>query len=286
MTSGRERVDDGDEASGPASTDQSADALADRVAELEQALSDLRRETIRPPRGPLGLPRPPTPAEFVTFTERHAIPATIAFLEANVRALQALQAALRMARGVDETRDRTAEARARTAELGSRTLDALDDALEDLADAYREGSLPNDPEARSVLRDAQRLTDEIRGELDDARRTVTDHTTTAATTDRSTSGIEAATEGDTAENGRIDPEEVETELDVLRAEFRDDATTPTAEEPTGGDDSGPDVGAGGGPDEGGGDGPEGDDDSDDGAHHGSDEYGDDSHSSDDGPNDR
>lgn len=199
----------------------SSDELADRVDELESVIRDLRRETLEPPRGPLGLPRPPTPREFVDFTDRYAIPATIAFLEANIRALQALQAALRLARGADDTRETAITARDRTIDLGTRTLDALDTALDDLQAAYREGALPNDEDARRILEDARSLTDEIRVELDDAsgpgrhRRVDTDD-----------DGAGPSTNTERPLDPRVDPEEVETELDVLRDEFNDTDESP------------------------------------------------------------
>lgn len=239
MTSGERDPGDGaDEHS-----TESPDELADRVDELESTVRDLRAQALQPPRGPFGLPRPPTPREFVEFTDRFAIPATVAFLEANIKALQAFQATLRMLRGADEARERTATARARTAELGSKTLDALDSALNDLKHAYEEGTLPDDPEARSVLLDAQRLTDEIRDELSDVG------TTTGRTRAFGPRDELDATRGDATKDPRVDPEEVETELDVLRDEFGDetpdsDRTDESGDGDSGtGDDENPDTGA-------------------------------------------
>lgn len=230
--------------------------LADRVGELEDAVREIRRRTVRPPRGPFGLPRPPTPSEVLAFTDRHAIPATVAFLEANVRALEALQAALRLVRGADETRDQTRTARARTATLGSKTLDALDAALDDLQTTYREGGLPDDPAARSVLVDARRLTDEIREELSVEAHEADEDAHQAA-------DDSSDTRGTTTGDPRVDPAEVETELDVLRDEFGTDDTGGAG---VGGDEDGGGVGGaglGGDEDGGGVDGDEGrgDDDS-------------------------
>ena len=185
------------------------DELAARLTELESAITELRDRTVRPPRGPLGLPRPPTPREFVEYTDEHAIPATIAFLQANIRALQAFQAALKMLRGANRTRTRTSDARDRTMELGAKTLDALDSALDDLKDAYREGALPDDSEARSILTEAQRLTDEIRDEL---RFTAEPHQIDLQTGER-------RTRGEMTGDPRVDPTEVEAELDVLRDRY-------------------------------------------------------------------
>lgn len=197
--------------------------LAARLSELEDAVTELRDRSLRPPRGPLGLPRPPTPREFIEFTDRYAIPATIAFLEANIRALEAFQATLRVARGTEEASDRATAARERTAELGAKTLDALDAALEELKDAYQEGALPDDPESRSILQEAQRLTDEIRDEL----------RTTTGTRRRHTSKDSTGSRGESTKDPRVDPSEVETELDMLRDQYettRIDVMGPTDED--------------------------------------------------------
>lgn len=237
MTSDRDPSNDPNDGSGTTGRtgdEPNLDELADRVATLESTLRELRRESLRPPRGPFGLPRPPTPREFVEFTDRHAIPATIAFLEAHVRALQALRAALRLVRGADETRERTGDARARTAQVGRRALDALDAALDDFADALEEGRLPENAEARSVLVDAQRLTEELRDELEAA---VSE--TGAGTPDSVSPGADHQERSRGAETGdpRVDPSEVETELDVLRDEFGADESNDRSDDENGGGSS-------------------------------------------------
>ena len=197
--------------------------LAARLSELEDAVAELRDRSMRPRRGLFGLPRPPTPREFVELTDRYGIPATIAFLEANIRALEALQATLRVVRGSDDARDRAGEARERTAELGARTLDALDSALEELRDAYREGALPSDPESRSILQEAQRLTEEIR---DDLRATTESRR-------RRTGRDSTRTRGESTRDPRVDPSEVETELEMLRDQYKTtkiDVVGPTDED--------------------------------------------------------
>jgi HPt (histidine-containing phosphotransfer) domain-containing protein len=142
------------------------DDLETRVDELETTLAELRQE-LRPRRGPVGLPRPPRPREFLQFTERYALPTVIAMLEAQIRALEGLQAVLRaMDRGRDAN-ERVDSTRERAESLGRETLDALDRTLEDLRNAVETGGLPNSPEARNLLSDAQRLTEEIESELRD-----------------------------------------------------------------------------------------------------------------------
>lgn len=146
------------------------DDLEARVDELETTLREFRRE-LRPRRGPFGLPRPPRPGEFLRFTEQYALPTAIAMLEAQLRALEALRAVLRAmdrGRAASESASRTRE---RAESLGRETLNALDRALEDLQDAVETGGLPDSPEARDLLSDAQQLTDEIESELREARDT-------------------------------------------------------------------------------------------------------------------
>jgi len=222
-------------------TNANSRELEARIDDLESTLRELRRESLRPPRGPFGLPRPPTPREFAEFTDRHAIPTTIAFLEAHIRALQALQAALRVVRGADETRERTTEARARTEALGRRTIDALDSALDDFADVIEAGRLPEDGEARSVLVDARRLTEEIRAELETAKKSQDENTggSPASESSEQRDGVDSS-RGRETHDPRIDPSEIETELDVLRDEV--DADGAGDDEGDGaGDDEGDDA---------------------------------------------
>lgn len=165
--------------------------LEARVSELEATLAELRRE-LRPRRGPLGLPRPPRPEEVLRFTEQYALPTAIAVLEAQVRALEGVRAALRaMDRGREAT-ERTGRAREQAESLGRETLSTLDRALEDLQDAVETGGVPDSPEARNLLSDAQRLTDDIETELRDAQN---------------------------AERRRRDAAAVEEEIDILRDEI-------------------------------------------------------------------
>lgn len=147
--------------------------LEERIEELETMLRDLQGELRRPPRGPFGLPRPPTPREVLSFTGEYAIPTVVATLEANVRALKALQQIIRL---VDPEHDSTQEARS---ELGSRanrvsraTLDRLESTLDEVEGALTEGGLPREPGARRVLEDARRLSEDIREEVSAGRKRV------------------------------------------------------------------------------------------------------------------
>lgn len=195
------------------------DDLEERVDDLQHSLEELRREIEpRPPRGPGGLPRPPTPRELVRFADRQAIPTAIAVLEANVRALELLQAALRLSdpeRTATEGADRT---RVRAEELCRRSLDRLDDVLRDLQEAARDDTLPRDGDAREILQEARRLREEIAEGIGDAERERERNRTRSRERDRDRNqGRDRdADAGPEDEGVEID---VEDELDSIRAEL-------------------------------------------------------------------
>ncbi len=176
--------------------------LADATAELSETLEALRTELEAPPRGPLGLPRPPRPAELLRFTEQYTIPTVIALLEASIRALELLGAALRVADGrpLDAVTDRSADgsmgtsldvvgraSRDRLARTSRETLRRLDDALAELQSAA-EGD-PSSPELQGLLAEARELRAEVDTRLQDAVS-------------------ETARESDTGQRGRNGPTEV------------------------------------------------------------------------------
>ena len=151
-------------------TSRRDDELAERVADLEDTLTELRDEIRRPPRGPLGLPRPPTPRELIEFADDFAIPAAIAALEANIRALEVLQQALRLADPARTAREESRGARRRAEQVGRVTLEQVDRALDDLAEAIEGGGLPSDPEARSIIEEARGLSAEIEERIGESER--------------------------------------------------------------------------------------------------------------------
>ena len=145
-------------------------ALAAATEELAETLEALRAELEGPPRGPLGVPRPPAPRELFRFTEGYAIPALIAVLEANVRLFEALAAAMRVADGRpldggaldgESVGDRR---RGRLARTGQSALGTLENALEELAVALERGE-PSNPEALRLLEEARTLREEVEGRL-------------------------------------------------------------------------------------------------------------------------
>ncbi|WP_331232934.1 DUF7547 family protein [Natronorarus salvus] len=152
--------------------DERDDDLEEQVDELRRELSTLRDrlegEMRPPPTGPLGLPRPPTPGELIRFADEFAIPAAIAVLEANIKALELVRGALHLLdpdRGaVEGTR-----ARRRAESVGKSALTRLDRTVEDLQRALDEGTLPRDENAREIVEDARRLRGEIADRIDGSR---------------------------------------------------------------------------------------------------------------------
>jgi hypothetical protein len=144
--------------------------LARLAEDLSTTLAELRDEldVREPPRGPLGLPRPPTPRELLELTDEFAIPAVIAFLEANIRALEAFRAAIRLARAGEDVGERGRETRRRGERLGRDAIERLDDVLVDLQDAL--DGRPQDPAARTLADEARALRDEIDERLAESDR--------------------------------------------------------------------------------------------------------------------
>jgi len=202
-------------------------SLASAVDELADTLEDLRVQLREPPRGPLGVPRPPTPRELLRLTEGYTIPALVAFLETNVRMLELLAATLRVADGrpldvvdepgVLEAGSRTLEAAGRDgadglAAASRATLARLDDALVELQ-AAAEGDAPDDPEVHRLLSEAR----ELRAEVDER---LSEATTVQASGSHPTTGSageepEATAAGDEGIDGPVGVD-VEEELDTLR----------------------------------------------------------------------
>lgn len=154
--------------------------LADAASDLADTLDSLREELREPPRGPLGVPRPPRPGELLAMTERYTIPALIAVLETNIRLLELLAAAIRLTQGRPIDPDAKARLQAsefpvaggregvdRLAAASRTTLEKLDDALADLQEAAAGGS-PENPEAQRLLAEARDLRAEIDARLAEA----------------------------------------------------------------------------------------------------------------------
>lgn len=183
-----------------------------------------------------GPPRPPRPRTALRYAEREAIPTLIAFLEANVRALESLRALIRLVDGAEELDDRAAGRDpdpGTVQRVGERTVNRLDRVLADFQDAV-EGDSPN-PEARELLAEARALGEEIDARVREASGTgrpdgsgavrigVADAGGSAGPEDGAERGDEAET--DATEGGDetgADAVDVDAELDSLRRRVRGD----------------------------------------------------------------
>ncbi|PSP83222.1 hypothetical protein BRC83_07575 [Halobacteriales archaeon QS_1_68_17] len=193
--------------SDPGRDDREAD-LARLAGELARALGELQREL--EPRGPGGLPRPPTPRELLRFTDRVAIPAVILLLETNIRALRLLQRAIRLSEGRDDTRG---EVQRRAEAVSAATLERLDGTLSDLQAAL-EGQ-PTDDRARSLLAEARALRAEIDGEIRSAGR---------EESEAKDGGADPSGDDTDADTAAVDGDEVdvESELRSIKSELDGD----------------------------------------------------------------
>lgn len=189
------------------------DDLEERLDRLEETLEALRDELDdgRPDDGSSRMPGRAA-ERALRLTERVAVPAAVAALEANVRVLTFVQERLRELEG-REPRARGA-ARSPPSRVSEGVLERLDDALFRLEDAMADADLPQNAEARRLLERARDLNEEVRG------RVGTRPSGTSPTV------IEI---------------DVEEELD----EIRDDVEAESADEPDGGEVAGEDETAGG-----------------------------------------
>lgn len=201
-----------------------------------QSGSDRRREAGRREGPPL--PRPPGMREILRFTEQQTIPTLIAILEANIRLLRLAGAALRAVdpeRSAVEPREDGAVSRA--LDVGGRlSTDRLSSGLEELQSALS-GTEATNPEARQLLEEAERLSEDVREQLRQAeggRRRVDRGSDAGATKSApgDSSGpvqieVEDATENDDEESAEDDETDsgvdVDAELDSIRDEVRGDS---------------------------------------------------------------
>lgn len=211
--------------------DEEDDELAAAAEELAATLDELSGELRGAPRGPLGLPRPPTPTEVLRFAEGYAIPTIVAILEANIRVLDMLARVLRVADGrpLDGSGRDGIERASRT------TLQKLDGALSDIQTAI-EGGEPSNPDVARLLDEARSLREEIDDRLPEA---TAEPSTMDGTKDRSTHGSasdedtdgEAAVASDEDDGIKID---VDAELESIKQNVSD---SPDGDEEDDEDDS-------------------------------------------------
>ncbi len=141
------------------------DDLEARLDRLEATLEELRDTVLDDERVRSGRRAAKPAAETaLRLTERLALPAAVAALEANVRALTFVQDRLREL----EERDRTGEAPLEPSRVSERMLDRLDDALGGMERAIEDSSLPQNAEARRLLERARELNADVRDRVQEA----------------------------------------------------------------------------------------------------------------------
>lgn len=136
-------------------------AVTDLLGDLTMELRRLNREV-----EPEGGPRLPTREELSRLTSEVAIPALILLLKTQIRALQLLRRAIRIADGREPTTtDGTAgKVRDRAEQLGQTTLAQLDVVLDELQAAVE--ARPDDERAQELIDEARAIQGRIRSELD------------------------------------------------------------------------------------------------------------------------
>ncbi|WIV67284.1 DUF7547 family protein [Natrialbaceae archaeon AArc-T1-2] len=213
------------------------DELAEAIDELTATLRTLREELEPRRRSRL---RPPTPDELLRFSDEVALPALVAILEANLRALEAFQRGLQLFRREREIRDgadRAVEStRTQATELRRTTLDQLDGALTELQRAAGDGTLPRDRRARELIEQARDLREEVDRRLREAGADVE----TAEPTGKRIE-IDDGIDDETTDDPGADVD-VDAELETLRDRYADESDDEHDAPGGGGDDENGDNG--------------------------------------------
>lgn len=195
------------------------DDLPAVLEELSHTLDDLQREFDPGPTGVGGLLR---------FTEQYTIPAIISILRTNVRLLELLAGAIRLADGRLEETTVPGPGPSRGDRAASTALGTVDRALTDLSEAA--AGTPTDPEARRLLDRARDLRDEASERVENQSRGLGESRSRAAKEGRHRE--EGVRRGRNTDERRPEDEtgtgsggieiDVEEELDDIRREVDDD----------------------------------------------------------------
>lgn len=211
----------------PAASDP-GDDLPAVLGDLSATLDDLQAEVRSGRSGVRGLLR---------FTEQYTIPAIIAILQANVRLLEMLAGAIRLADGRLADAEVPGSGPRRGERAATSALDAVDRTLSDLSDAM--SGTPTDPEARRLLERARDLRDE-------AERRVEERTGRETGPAATSTGSDERPPRTGRDSGAVEID-VDDELDQVRREVEeergDDGATASGAESAGADESSTDVSA-------------------------------------------
>lgn len=190
------------------------DDLQERIEDLEQSIRAIQEDLEdQAPRGPFGLPRPPSPSEFLRFADEAAIPAAIAILETNIKLLEALRRVIRLMEAGERHRAEGATAAGDMENLASQTVSKLDTVIADLEQVV-EGT-PPDVAGRDILEEAEALREEIRARVADADvdRPLTDDGVDSPEEEATTIDVDAELESIKRQQGKTDDADADPSSD-------------------------------------------------------------------------
>lgn len=199
------------------------DDIRPLLDELQETLSALRAEVDgREATESLPRRRPPSPGDFLRFTDEYTIPTLIALLETTIRSLELLRGVIRL---IDPERTLSAPDQSASRERVTRGASA---ALSELRRALTEVDLPPDSDARDIVADARSLSAELDRRIDEFERggaSERDDGNGPVRIDvHEEDGTERAGRRDSTDDGDHDADtasvDVESELDSIREEVR------------------------------------------------------------------
>jgi hypothetical protein len=196
-----------------------ADDIRPVLDDLQETLSELRGELDDDAtRRERSVRRPPSPGEFLRFTEEYTIPTLVSLLETTIRSLELLRGVIRL---LDPERplSRPAESSGR-----DRVTRGASAALTELRRALTEVDLPPEGEARDIVAEARDLSAELQERIEEAEgREDAGRGTGPVSIDVREAGGDGSDEGtgsDRDEREDAATVDVESELDSIREEVR------------------------------------------------------------------
>lgn len=204
------------------SDDDTDPELTELLADLTRTLRDLQDEV-----EPDGGPRLPTPSELSRFTSEVAIPGLILFLKTQIRALQLIRRALRMADGRNPSPNSgVSEVRDQAQRVGEASMNQLEGVLDELQSALEQR--PPDDEARELLTRARDLQNEVSEQLNETQQNASD---------RSGDSDEAGDGDAGASHRQSDPVDIDVESELRTLKDNLDAVDDGDGDETDGDDA-------------------------------------------------
>lgn len=195
--------------------------LAELLDELEATLSALRVELGESGRRTRPRRRPPTPGEFLRFTEEYTIPTVVAVLEATIRSLELLRQVLRVANPDRPSAPEALRRRSPGGDASEAAMASVERAVAELRTALSEADLPADAESRDIVEDARELSAEIGSRVAESRQEGRNPESPAERRDSDIT-IDVREEDDGDEEAPVD---IDAELRSIRDELDGDSGT-------------------------------------------------------------